>query len=88
MITKYWQGSDGVVSQRVTVSCWFSAAMITAKANFNHVVQSDKKSNHVLVTHGLYGWSRHPSYVGWFYWSIGTQVMLNIIYLLNKTDGY
>ncbi|CAG2182503.1 unnamed protein product, partial [Oppiella nova] len=29
---------------------------------------------HVLVTHGIYAFCRHPSYVGWFYWSIGTQV--------------
>lgn len=51
-------------------------AMITAKSNFNHIVQSDRKQNHELVTNGLYAWSRHPSYVGWFYWSIGTQVLL------------
>lgn len=51
-------------------------AMITAGSNFNHIVQSDRKSDHMLVTHGLYKWSRHPSYVGWFYWSIGTQVLL------------
>lgn len=46
-------------------------AMITAKSNFKHIVQSEKQNDHVLVTSGLYGWSRHPSYVGWFYWSIG-----------------
>ncbi|XP_011265224.1 protein-S-isoprenylcysteine O-methyltransferase isoform X2 [Camponotus floridanus] len=51
-------------------------AMCTAKHNFNHVVQSEKNDNHELVTHGVYSLCRHPSYVGWFYWSIGTQLIL------------
>ncbi|KAF2898806.1 hypothetical protein ILUMI_07370 [Ignelater luminosus] len=52
------------------------AAMLTAQSNFNHLVQCEKADDHVLVTHGVYSWFRHPSYVGWFYWSIGTQVIL------------
>ncbi|KAK2578009.1 hypothetical protein KPH14_008437 [Odynerus spinipes] len=52
------------------------SAMFTAKHNFNHIVQSAKSKNHELVTHGVYGLCRHPSYVGWFYWSIGTQLIL------------
>ncbi|XP_077295829.1 isoprenylcysteine carboxylmethyltransferase ste14 [Arctopsyche grandis] len=51
-------------------------AMVTARANFNHCVQFEKHRDHVLVTHGLYSMCRHPSYVGWFYWSIGTQIIL------------
>ncbi|CAL1682393.1 unnamed protein product [Lasius platythorax] len=51
-------------------------AMCTAKHNFNHVVQSERSDNHQLVTHGVYSLCRHPSYVGWFYWSIGTQLVL------------
>lgn len=51
-------------------------AMLTAKANFNHTVQYYKRYNHQLVTSGVYGIARHPSYVGWFYWSIGTQLLL------------
>lgn len=49
-------------------------AIFTAKKNFNHIVQNEKDNSHVLVTHGVYNIFRHPSYVGWFYWSIGTQV--------------
>ncbi|XP_072152479.1 protein-S-isoprenylcysteine O-methyltransferase isoform X2 [Bemisia tabaci] len=49
------------------------AAIFTAAKNFNHIIQSEKKDDHVLVTHGVYSLCRHPSYVGWFYWSIGTQ---------------
>nr|5VG9_A Chain A, Protein-S-isoprenylcysteine O-methyltransferase [Tribolium castaneum] len=51
-------------------------AILTAGSNFNHLVQCEKSSDHVLVTHGVYAWFRHPSYVGWFYWSIGTQIIL------------
>lgn len=51
-------------------------AMITAGNNFNHIIQSNREEGHTLVTHGLYAICRHPSYVGWFYWSIGTQLIL------------
>ena len=51
-------------------------SMITAATNFHHYVQERRQRDHELVTHGIYSWFRHPSYVGWFYWSIGTQVML------------
>ncbi|XP_050070723.1 protein-S-isoprenylcysteine O-methyltransferase [Anopheles maculipalpis] len=51
-------------------------AMITASKNFSHIVQFERHNEHELVTHGVYGWTRHPSYVGWFYWSIGTQITL------------
>ncbi|KDR16214.1 protein-S-isoprenylcysteine O-methyltransferase isoform X1 [Zootermopsis nevadensis] len=51
-------------------------AMFTAKTNFNHIVQSVHEEGHQLVTHGVYKYCRHPSYVGWFYWSIGTQLIL------------
>lgn len=50
------------------------AAMLTAGSNFNHIVQNEKAQSHVLVTSGVYAYFRHPSYVGWFYWSTGTQV--------------
>lgn len=53
-----------------------SFAMKCCGESFNHIIQSDKKENHVLVTHGIYKYLRHPSYVGFFYWSIGTQIML------------
>uniref|UniRef100_UPI0035900A01 protein-S-isoprenylcysteine O-methyltransferase n=1 Tax=Myxine glutinosa TaxID=7769 RepID=UPI0035900A01 len=52
------------------------AAMLTAGSNFTHVVASERASGHVLVTRGVYSVFRHPSYVGWFYWSVGTQAIL------------
>lgn len=54
--------------------CLRKAAMLTAGSNFNHIVQNEKAQSHVLVTSGVYSYFRHPSYVGWFYWSTGTQV--------------
>ncbi len=32
--------------------------------------------DHKLVTEGVFSLVRHPSYVGWFYWSLGTQLVL------------
>jgi protein-S-isoprenylcysteine O-methyltransferase len=51
-------------------------AMYTAGTNFNHYVQETKQQDHELVTSGIYSLVRHPSYFGWFYWSIGTQLLL------------
>ena len=51
-------------------------AMVQAGTNFSHVVQSRKKEGHVLVTDGIYHWLRHPSYFGFFWWGIGTQVVM------------
>ena len=48
--------------------------MLTAGRSFNHYIQTTKAESHKLVTTGVYAWSRHPAYVGWFYWSLGTQV--------------
>jgi protein-S-isoprenylcysteine O-methyltransferase len=54
-----------------------SLAMCTCADNFNHIIQtSDTKETHNLVQHGIYKHLRHPSYFGWFYWSIGTQLLL------------
>lgn len=61
-------------------------SMITAGSNFTHLVQYRKRDDHELVTSGVYSVFRHPSYVGWFYWSVGTQVLLcNPVSLLGYT---
>ena len=56
--------------------CLRKVAMFTSRSNFSHVIAYKKAKDHELVTHGVYNWFRHPSYVGWFYWSIGTQLLL------------
>jgi len=54
-----------------------SAAMVQAGTNFNHVVQHRRTNEHHLVTTGLYYYLRHPSYFGFFYWGLGTQLVLS-----------
>ena len=62
------------------------SAMLTAGSNFDHIIQNHKRANHRLVKHGIYSWFRHPSYVGWLLWAVGTQlVLLNPICLLTYT---
>ncbi|KAJ1958543.1 farnesyl cysteine-carboxyl methyltransferase [Linderina pennispora] len=51
-------------------------AMVTAKSSFNHYIANRKESDHQLITHGVYKYERHPSYVGFFLWAVGLQIML------------
>ncbi len=53
-----------------------STAMIQAGESFNHVVQHRRRDGHTLVTTGIYATLRHPSYFGFFWWGIGTQLVL------------
>ncbi|KAF2084101.1 ICMT-domain-containing protein, partial [Saccharata proteae CBS 121410] len=63
-----------------------SAAMAQAGTNFNHQVQSKKNKGHELVTSGVYAWLRHPSYFGFFWWGLGTQLVLgNVVCLAAYT---
>lgn len=57
-----------------------SVAMVQAGPSFNHLVQRQRSSAHVLVTSGIYGKFRHPSYFGFFWWALGTQMAMgNVI---------
>lgn len=51
-------------------------AMAQAGSNFNHTVQVEYKEGHTLVRNGVYALSRHPSYFGFFWWGLGTQLVL------------
>ena len=53
-----------------------SSAMITAGQSFSHIVKTKKNSDHKLITHGIYSKLRHPSYFGFFWWSVGSQLIL------------
>lgn len=53
-----------------------TVAMYTAGTNFNHYIQRERPQKHVLVTHGIYRFLRHPSYFGFFWWFIGCQLVL------------
>lgn len=60
-----------------------SWAMITAGKSFSHLIVTNRSDDHKLVTHGIYSVFRHPSYAGFFWWAIGTQlILLNPISLI------
>lgn len=68
-----------------------SIAMITAANNFSHVIKDDLSKGHKLVTEGIYAFCRHPSYLGFFAFAIGGQIILGnfiscavFIYVLQK----
>jgi protein-S-isoprenylcysteine O-methyltransferase len=67
-----WVGLGLVVMGQVIRSL----AMIHAGRSFNHLVQYRRRSGHVLVTDGVYALVRHPSYFGFFWWALGTQVVM------------
>ncbi|KAI5635192.1 isoprenylcysteine carboxyl methyltransferase (ICMT) family domain-containing protein [Phthorimaea operculella] len=75
MKSYFWLSAVGVI-MCIGGEIFRKSAMFTARTNFNHTVQLVKRPDHQLVTSGVYSLCRHPSYVGWFYWSIGTQVTL------------
>lgn len=51
-------------------------AQFHARHNFTHIVQEQKREEHVLVDDGPYRYIRHPGYLGWFWWAVGTQILL------------
>ncbi|OAX82319.1 hypothetical protein ACJ72_03330 [Emergomyces africanus] len=53
-----------------------SLAMVQAGTNFTHTVQSRQREGHTLVKDGIYSILRHPSYFGFFWWGLGTQLVL------------
>ncbi|EAQ89125.1 hypothetical protein CHGG_05744 [Chaetomium globosum CBS 148.51] len=57
-----------------------SVAMIHAGRSFNHLVQNRRREDHVLVTTGVYGVLRHPSYFGFFWWALGTQMVMGNVF--------
>ena len=52
------------------------AAFFTAKNNFTHLVRYKKNPKHQLITHGVYSIFRHPSYTGYFYFCVFSQIFL------------
>ena len=51
-------------------------AFFTAQSNFTHIVQTEKRKSHELVQHGVYRFFRHPSYTGFFYFSIASMIFI------------
>ena len=47
----------------------------TGKKNFTHKISYEKKKEHKLVKNGFFALTRHPSYFGFYLWSIGIEIM-------------
>jgi protein-S-isoprenylcysteine O-methyltransferase len=52
------------------------AAFFTCRSNFTHVVKSRIDGAHRLITKGVYSFFRHPSYTGYFYFSVFGQIFI------------
>ena len=52
------------------------AAFFTCRSNFTHLVRFRKVPGHTLITNGVYSVLRHPSYTGFFYYTVGGQLMV------------
>ena len=51
------------------------AALFIGKKNFTHRIRFDKVNEHKLITNGVFAISRHPSYFGFYLWSVGIEIM-------------
>ena len=71
-------GAVSAIGLAMTVGALFtrSLAMRTAGANFSHLIETEKRPKHQLVQSGVYRYLRHPAYFGFFWFSVGTQVLL------------
>lgn len=50
------------------------AAIATCGDSFSHYIETQALAE--LVTHGIYGWCRHPSYLGYILYVVGMQLIL------------
>lgn len=67
----FWCGLLGIVVGELLRK----AAMLQNRW-FTHMIATERRKDHRLVTTGVYKYIRHPGYAGWFIWAISTQVML------------
>uniref|UniRef100_A0A803LEW5 Protein-S-isoprenylcysteine O-methyltransferase n=1 Tax=Chenopodium quinoa TaxID=63459 RepID=A0A803LEW5_CHEQI len=75
-LKEYWWISNSGLAMVVFGEIIRKVAMVTAGHAFTHLIKIHHEEQHRLVTHGIYGFVRHPGYCGFFIWSVGTQIML------------
>ncbi|KAG9397577.1 Isoprenylcysteine carboxyl methyltransferase [Carpediemonas membranifera] len=51
-------------------------AMLQNTTGFTHLISTKKRDDHALVTTGFYAICRHPAYMGWFLFSVASQIIL------------
>lgn len=60
-----------------SIGCFLRlSAFITARSNFHHLIRYRKEKTHKLITTGVYGLERHPGYLGYFFFSIFSQLTI------------
>ncbi|KAG8366170.1 hypothetical protein BUALT_Bualt17G0048800 [Buddleja alternifolia] len=75
-LKEHWSISNIGLAMVVVGEIIRKLAIITAGKSFTHLIKRYHEDHHVLVTHGVYKYIRHPSYCGFLIWSVGTQIML------------
>lgn len=75
-LKEYWWISNLGLAMVVIGETIRKMAIVTAGRAFSHLIKVHHEEHHRLVTHGIYGFVRHPGYCGFFIWSVGTQIML------------
>lgn len=75
-LKEYWWISNLGLAMVIIGEIIRKVAIITAGRAFTHLIKIHHDEHHMLVTHGIYGFVRHPGYCGFFIWSVGSQVML------------
>lgn len=51
-------------------------AFNSARSNFHHLIRYKRDPNHVLVKNGVYAYERHPGYLGYFVFSVSSQMLI------------
>ncbi|CCC67768.1 hypothetical protein NCAS_0A12100 [Naumovozyma castellii] len=83
----FFKSSKALTPVKIVISCIAimliiigqltrSIAMCTAGKSFSHFIKTEKETDHVLVKDGIYAYLRHPSYFGFYWWAVGTQLLL------------
>ncbi|KAH9620448.1 hypothetical protein KSS87_017384 [Heliosperma pusillum] len=75
-LKEYWWISNLGLTMVVIGEVIRKVAMVTAGRSFTHLIKVQHEEHHRLITHGIYGFVRHPAYTGFFIWSVGSQIML------------
>lgn len=51
-------------------------AMKVCGAGFSHYIETTARESHMLITHDIYAYCRHPSYLGFYLFAAGLQLNL------------
>ena len=60
------------VGSAILVACVFLFVLVHVNLAENWSPEPEQKARHILVTHGVYRWARHPMYAVFLWASIGT----------------